>query len=146
MSQQTQSASVEGRYRMLTVIWLAILISVGTFWVVGFVIAPGGPSSQGNSMINLVLMAIGSLLALMSLAVKQKLLAQSVEQQRLELVTSAYVVAFAMCEGAAIFGLIDRLLTNDRYHFLLFIVAVVFMLLNFPKKDHVLAATYKNRR
>ena len=132
---------MEGRYRTLIIIWLGILFSIGMFWVVGMIVAPGGAGTEGNSMLNLVLTAIGTVLALVSLAVKQKLLAQSVEKQRVQLVASAYIVAFAMCEGAAIFGFIDRLLTNDRYYFLLFIVAVVFMLLNFPKKIHMLAAT-----
>ncbi|MGB9181903.1 MAG: hypothetical protein WCB68_21920 [Pyrinomonadaceae bacterium] len=141
MSQQLQSAGVEGRYRTLIIIWLAIMFSIGVLWVVGTFIMQSSASAQSNGMLNLILTAIGTLLALVSLAVKQKLLAQSVEKQSVQLVSSAYIIAFAMCEGAAIFGMIDRLATNDRYYFLLFIVAVVFMLLNFPKKEHVFAAT-----
>lgn len=117
------------------------MFSIGMLWVVGTIIMQGSASAHSNGMFNLILMAMGTMLAFLSLAVKQKLLAQSVEKRSVQLVSSAYIIAFAMCESAAIFGLVDHFATNDRYYFLLFIVAVVFMLLNFPKKEHVLAAT-----
>ena len=146
MSQQLQPASIEGRYRTLIILWLANMASVGVLWLFATVTWTRTASAKSDSALNLILMALGTLLALVSLAVKQKLLARSVETQRVELAHIAYIVAFAMCEGAAIFGLLDYLLTNDRYYFLIFIVSIVFILLNFPKKEHLLAAQDRLRR
>ena len=48
-------------------------------------------------------------MVVISFAVKRRFLAQSVERQELALVQTGLIVALAMCEASALFGLVDAL-------------------------------------
>ena len=80
---------------------------------------------------------------LVSFAVKRKLLAQAVEKQDVGLVQSAVVVAGAMCEACVVIGVVQHLLLGNREYYLLFLLGAIGMLFHFPRRDHLLAATYK---
>jgi hypothetical protein len=79
-----------------------------------------------------------------AMVIKRKLLAQSVEQQRVPLVQQGYIIAWALTEVAAILGLLDFFATGNPYYFVLFIVAFCGQLLHFPRRQHVLDASFKN--
>ena len=82
-------------------------------------------------------------MVVISFVVKRIFLAQSVERQELRLVQTGLIVALVMCETSAIFGLVDLFATGHRYYFLLMIVGALGILAHFPRRDHLLAATYK---
>jgi hypothetical protein len=37
----------------------------------------------------------------------------------------------------------DRVVTGNRYYFVLLLIAAIGMLLHFPRREHLLAASYK---
>jgi hypothetical protein len=44
----------------------------------------------------------------------------------------------------ALLGVIDFFVNNDPYYFFLLLIGAVGIAVQFPKRDHLLAATYKD--
>jgi len=66
-----------------------------------------------------------------------------VDQQRVRLVQQAYIVAWAITETAALVGLLLFFLNGNRYYYVLFVIAAAGMLLHFPRREHVINASFK---
>ena len=65
------------------------------------------------------------------------------EQQNTGMVQQAYVMTWAITEVAALLGLLDFFLTNDRYYYVLLIIAALGQLLHYPRREHVVNAAFK---
>lgn len=144
INQSTQPG-VDSRYRIMLIIWFALLSSVGLYFMVAqFVQSPEVDSAQ-NKMLTLILSGMGAFLVVVSFAVKQRFLKQSVERQEIALVQTGFIIAVAMCEAGALFGLVDLMVTGNRYYFVVMMIGALGILLHFPRRDHLLGATYKNR-
>jgi hypothetical protein len=140
---QKQEPDIEARLRTLRVLWFAMLSNVGVFFVfLTFAFEPVA-EQLGFSVVSFALAALGTLAVIISFPLKQKMLQLSVEQQKLDLVQQAFVLSWAICEAAALFGILDRFLTGNRYYFVLLLMSAAGIALNFPKRDHLLSATYK---
>ena len=94
-------------------------------------------------MLTIVLLGLGFLGLALSFIIKKFFLAKSVAQQDLKLVQQAYIVALALCESAALFGMLIHFAAGSIYSYIGFVFAVVGMLLHFPRKQHLLDATFK---
>lgn len=123
-------------------IWTAMLMSIGFYYAFTF-FAKRPENAEPNSTIFLVLLAIAVSTVLISFPVKNKLISQAIEQQHVPLVQQAYIVAWALSEVAALLGLLDFFLTGNRYFYLLFLIAVLAQLLHFPRREHVIHASFK---
>ena len=123
-------------------IWTAMLMSIGFYYAFTF-FAKRPENAEPNSTIFLVLVAIAVSTVLISFPVKNKLISQAIEQQHVPLVQQAYIVAWALSEVAALLGLLDFFLTGNRYFYLLFLIAVLAQLLHFPKREHVIHASFQ---
>jgi hypothetical protein len=97
-----------------------------------------------NPTMSLVLLAIGVLITVVSFPIKNKLLSSAVQQQQVALVQQAYIVTWAVTEVAALLGMLDFYLTGHRHYYLLFIVAACGQLLHFPRREHVINASFKS--
>lgn len=128
---------VDASYRILRVIWLAILVSVIAIFVVTRVVQPT-PTTDKTLLWILLALGLGNLGA--SFLLKQKMLKQSIEERKLDLARSAYVVAFALCESIALFGLIVHLITGVEYYYFFFVLGGFGILLHKPQRDDLLAA------
>ncbi len=137
-------ANVENGYRVLVIIWLAVLSSAVLFFMLTFVI-PRSVALDASPLMLWVLTGMGMLLPLMSFAPKKIFMEQAVQKQQMQLVHTGYIIAFAMSEAAGIFGLLAYVLTPGPYHYLLFALSVVFMLAHFPRRDHLRAASFKKQ-
>lgn len=144
MSQDKSNVNIEGRYRTLLILWFAILASVGIFFALTLFIPRQAVAE--NKMLSMILGAFGGFLAVFSLVPKQKMLEQAAETHQPRLVNTAYILAFVLSETAGIFGLLLYLLTPGRSYYALFIISALFMLVHFPRREHLLAATFKNQR
>jgi hypothetical protein len=76
-----------------------------------------------------------------SFLLKQRILEQAVAGQRLDLVQTGYILAWALCEMAALLGLMDHFANGYRYYYVGFIFAAAGLLLHFPRKQHLLDAS-----
>jgi hypothetical protein len=133
---------IEPRMRTMRTIWSAMLMSIGFYYAFTF-FAKRPENVEPNSTLFLVLVGIAVSTVLLSFPVKNKLISQAIEQQHVPLVQQSYIVAWALSEVPALLGLLDFYLTGDRYFYVLFLIAVFAQLLHFPRREHVINASFK---
>ena len=142
MQPVNQQESLDVRYRTLLTLWFALTVSIGMFFLLT-VLAPVEDLTE-NKALSYALAAIGAVLVIASYFVKQKLLARSVNEQNIGLVQTGMATASALCEAAAMLGVVDHFITGNRYYYVPMIIAVIGSLLNFPRRAHLEAASYKS--
>ncbi|MBA3715524.1 MAG: hypothetical protein H0W76_24215 [Pyrinomonadaceae bacterium] len=143
MQQTPAQQSVEARHHVLLIMWGAFLASIVIYFLVAYFVRPAGMGDGGgdnNLVIIIVLMMAGVSMVVLSFVIKNGLLAQAASRQRINSVQVAYIVAFALCESAALMGLVATFITAEAYSFLLFVIGAVGLLLHMPRRDHLLAA------
>jgi hypothetical protein len=133
---------IEPRMRTMRTIWSAMLMSIGFYYAFTF-FAKRPENVEPNSTLFLVLVGIALSTVLISFPIKNKLISQAIEQQHVPLVQQAYIVAWALSEVPALLGLLDFYLTGNRYFYVLFLLAVFAQLLHFPRREHVINASFK---
>ena len=137
----TSQPDIAARYRTLLILWFAICMSVLMFLALSR-LAP--VTAAENPMLTLALNSLGLVPVGLSFLLKQRALAKSVATQRLDLVQSAYVLSFALCESSALLGLMDHFITGSKYYYFAFALAGVGLLLHFPQKQNLVnASSYK---
>jgi len=125
------------RYRTILILWAAICMSVLMFLVlVQFTPAP----ATDNVKLSLILNSAGIVPLGMSFLLKQIVHDRAVSQQNLQLVQTGYVLAFALCEVAALLGLLDHFVNGSRYYYLGFVLAGLGLLAHFPRMKPLLDA------
>jgi len=135
---QTDQPDLDARYRTLLILWFAICMSVLMFMVVIY-LSPVVVAE--NRTLTLAINSLGLLPVALSFLLKQRALAKSVATQRLDLVQSAYVLSFALCESSALLGLVDHFTTGSRYSYFAFVIAGIGLLLHFPQKQNLVNAS-----
>jgi drug/metabolite transporter (DMT)-like permease len=127
--------NIEARIRTVRTLWLALLLSIVMYYV--FTIFAGRPENlERNDTMSLALLIVGVATVLVSFLVKKKLVNQAIEQRQTLHVQQGYLVAWVMCEVAALLGLLDFFLTSHPHFYVLFIVAALGDLLHFPRREH----------
>jgi hypothetical protein len=53
------------------------------------------------------------------------------------------IIAVALCEAVGLFGMMVFFTTASPYYYFFFIVSVIGILLHMPRRDQLLAASYK---
>jgi hypothetical protein len=139
--QNAREVSPEQRYLTLWILWGVFLSNIAIFAVLSALAAPALSSLPYNRVLVIALTALGTFTAFVSPVFRKKMLARALEQQRPESVSSAYIVAFALCEVAALCGLLLRFTTSDPYYYFLFLIALVGFLLNMPRRNDILNAS-----
>ena len=128
------TAAATARRRGLLIIWGAQAFALVIFFIVARVIRPVS-NADGNHTLAWVLGAVGFGSFLLSFLVKRKLLARAVAERRFDLGTTAYVVAFAMCEATGILGFVAYIMTGLSYALHSFIIAALGLYLHFPTQS-----------
>ena len=140
---QNKEANIDQRLRTLRILWFAMLSNVAIFFLfISFAFEPSNANVSNNTL-SIALLVVGITLVIVSFLMKQKMLQLSVAQQKVDMVQTAFVLAWAISEAAALLGILDRFLTGNPYYFILLAISFVGIALNIPKRDHLLAATYK---
>jgi hypothetical protein len=131
------------RYQTLVILWFAMMMNIVIFFLIALFVAPQSDGSPANSLVMFALAGLATFLVVMSFAIKRKLLERSVVNQDVSMVQKALVVACAMCEAAALLGLLERFMMKTNDFYLFFFVAAVGTALHFPKREQIEAASYK---
>ena len=134
-------AEVEQRHRNILVIWAGILMTLPVYFLV-ISMSPMQPDPEKSTLM-LMLTGLSIVPVAISFLVKSKTLAKSAELQRLGLVQQAYVVAFALCDAAVLLGVLIHFLTGSPYYVAAIAIGALGILFHFPRKQHLLDATYK---
>ena len=140
MKTDPSKTNPDARYRTLLILWFALTMSVLMYLLfVQLTMAEVDP----NQKLSLALNTLGLVPVALSFLFKQKILERSVEEQRVDLVQVAYVVSFAFCEVPALLGLVDHFVTGSKYYIVGFSIAGLGILLHFPLKKNLIAASYR---
>ena len=131
------------RYQTMLILWFALLMSVAMYFVVSQLAPPA--AAPPNPILTFTLTAVGTFLVGISFVLKRKLLRRSVDEQDLSLVQKALVIACAICEAAALLGLVERFAVSGRDYLLLFVIAAAGIALHFPRRSQLEAASYKKQ-
>ena len=137
---QELEARVEARFRILLILWAAILMSLGFLLALASALSI---KASANPIISYTLLIIGTSVVAVSVLLKQKIMQQAIDKGSVQSLQSAHVVSLALCESAALLGLFDRLMTGSVTSWFLFGIAVVGMLLHFPRKEYLRAVIHK---
>ena len=135
------------RYQTLVVLWFALLMSIGFYFLVSVFVTPAGgqAGNSPSSLLIVALTALGTLFVAVSFAVRKKFLERSVETQDVSLVQKGLVIACAMCEVGALIALLEHFVIGNRESYLLFLVAALGTAFHFPRRSQLEAATYKQQ-
>ena len=137
---QEAEARVAARYKVFLILWIAMLMSLGI--LLGLAVFVTGSGRPDRTM-SYTFFGISIVLVIASLLIKQRQLRQAIEKGQVALLQNAYILGFALCEAAALFGLLDHFVTGSNNYRFMFALAVLGMLVHFPKMDHVRAVSYK---
>jgi len=137
---QQLEATVEARHKVFLILWFALFVSVMLFLVLVLV---AGSKGLPNPMLSYALLGLGATTVLLSFLLKQQLVQKAINNNNIAALQSAHVVALALCESAGLMGVLDRFLTGSSTSWFLFAIAALGILLHFPKKDEIRAASYK---
>ena len=147
---QNQNSNVEGQYRTLAILWFALLASQFLLLVTIFFAKPEvfrfdfskSPLGENPMMTGMLALLAISILVL-SFVLRKKYLAQAISEQNPALVQTAMIVACALCETISLFGVVLAFAFAYQYFFLWFALGILGTILHFPKRDDLIAASYK---
>lgn len=142
-----EQVDLNKRYQTMLVLWFALLMSVAMYFVFLLVSNPPlntGARTQSESILIVIFTMTGAIMVALSILVKNRFIQRSVDQQNVVLVQQGMILACAMCEVSALLGLVERLVIDYAGYYLLFLFAAAGMLLHFPRRRHLEAASFKS--
>ncbi len=147
---QNSQPNVEQSYKTLVIIWAALFMSQIMFLVLIFVIKPEVyrfDFSQPIQGRNTVLIAALALMAVINFVIsfllKKKFLDLAIAQQSIGGVQTSMIIGCALCESISLFGLVLVFIESYQYFFLWFALAFLGFILHFPRRENLIAASYK---
>ena len=147
---QNQKTDTEPIYKTLMLIWFAMLMSQVMFVVMAFVVKPEllafdmtKPVLGDNpAMVGLfAAAAFGDII--ISLFFRKKFLEKSIAEQNVGAVQTALIIGCALAEAVSLFGLILAFAFNYQYFFLFSALGVIGVILHFPRRNDVEAASFR---
>ncbi|HEY3579842.1 MAG TPA: hypothetical protein VGK82_04840 [Pyrinomonadaceae bacterium] len=145
VNQNNAPDNVEVRMRTMRTLWLALLMSLVMYYVFTlFIDRP--PNAGPNNTIFLVLVCAAVVTVLISFPIKSALVNKAIDRQQPQMVQQAYIVGWAVVEVGGLLGILDFYLTGDRYYYVMLIIAGCGQLLHYPKREHVVNASFKRSR
>lgn len=147
---QNENSSVNAQYQTIVIVWAALLVSQLLFLVLIFFTKPEvfkfdfSKSSLGENTILIAVLALAAVSNfVISFILKKKYLDQAVAEQKPALVQTAVVIACALCESISLFGFVLVFVESYQYFFLWFALTFVGFILHFPRRESLIAASYK---
>jgi len=145
-----QNSNAEQNYKTIVIIWLALLFSQIMLLVVIFFAKPEVFKFDFNKPLfgdNAVIIIAFAFLAItnfaLSFIMKKRSFEQSVEKQQIALVQTGLILAYAFCEAISLLGMVLAFAFSYQYFFLWFALGILGVILHFPRRDDVIAASYK---
>ena len=144
-----QVPTVEQIYRTNVFIWAGILMSQIIFLLVLYFTKPelfrlnsAVNSNTVNSPVIYLLAFFGLATFALSFVLKARFLKFAIENKAAGLVQTAYILASALCEATALFGLVAAFAFNFWLFFAWFLVGIIGILFHFPRRAAFQAAAF----
>ncbi len=152
--------TIEAQYKSMLVIWASLLMSQIMFVVVVFFTRPklfqfdlsqpilGDDSTKVGGTFALILsFAVAAVtLVLFSFAFKKRLFERAAQAQDTAQVQTGLIIALALCEASSLFGLALAFAFDYQYFFLWIALGILGMILHFPRRDPLHAASLGGKR
>ncbi len=145
-----QNLNVEQSYKTLAVIWFALLMSQMMFLVVIFFAKPEvfkfdvtKPLFGENAPILLVFVVLALTNFVLSFVMKKRSYEQAIAEQKIAFVQTGLILAYAFCEAISLLGVILVFAFSYQYFFLWFGLGILGIILHFPRRENLIAASYK---
>lgn len=153
MYSPANDAGMGARLRLMRILWVAFMTTIGLYALVAYLANPlsdverariqGDPAPTAIPTLLLLLFALGFSLFVVSLVVGQALYRKAAEQQRPDTFQTGFILALAISESAALFGLVGLFATGNRYAYALLALGALGIALQFPRREKLLAAYFK---
>lgn len=141
-NQSEIKQKIDAQYRTLLILWIGFLPTIVLYFLVTLIQAAA--LTLENRLMTIIFSGVAVFLVIVSFAVRKALLTQAAQKQQPSSVTTAFIIGVALCEAAGLLGLLDYFVAHDRYYLLLLALALVGMLLHFPRRRDVEAAYFKS--
>lgn len=136
------------RLRVMRILWVAFLITVGLFVLVARLVRPDAATRAGvgggNTTVLYALAALALSLVASSFVLKSVLYKRAAERQQPDMLQTGFILALALCESAALFGLVGLFITRNDSAYALFALGALGELLHFPRREQVMSAYFKS--
>ena len=143
--------NIEARHRVMMILWLAFLLSVGSFFLIALLVGQTRPAGDGGAppdsdMMFWILLALSVSTVGISFLLKSRLHAQAVAKQRVELVIFGFILAVALCEAGVLFGLVFHFISGGELRaVLIMLVGALGIVAHMPRRTALLDASYKGQ-
>ena len=115
------------------ILWLAMILSVGMYFAVAQFVQ--SPSTQDNPTLVTTLLVVAVTLVASSFQVRKQLLARSRNGGGPQAALTAHIVALALCESAAVFGLVVYFVTGSPRYSWFLVLGLAGLLLHYPRPE-----------
>lgn len=142
--------NVEQSYKTILLIWIALLVSQVMFLVVIFLAKPevfrfdfSKPLFGENAALVIAFAFLAITNFALSFIMKKRSFEQAVEKQQIAYVQTGLILACAFCEAISLLGMVLAFAFSYQYFLAWFALGILGFLLHFPRRDDVIAASYK---
>ena len=146
-----QNTNIEPLYRTNVILWVAFLMSQFIFLVLIFFAKKElfsfdftQPILSKEPIAVLIIGMIAIFNFALSIYMKSQMTQEAIDTQKPAAVQSAQILAYALCESISIFSIVLAFMFDYAYFFVFFALAILGIILHFPKRDNFIAAAYKN--
>lgn len=150
IKMQDEKINPEQAYRTLVIIWFALFMSQVLFLVVIFIAKPEvfkfdftKPLLGENAVIVIVFAVLALVNLVLSFVMKKRSFAEAAAKQNIAFVQTGLIIACALCEAISLLGVVLAFAFSYQYFFLWFAFGILGIILHFPRRDAVIAASYK---
>lgn len=145
-----QGEEANHQHRITKIVWVIFLVSQISFLLAVFLTKKeifnfGGESVLGEEPIIPIIFAIFALTNLLiSFYLKFLSFKRAVDENNPKLFQTGTILALAFCESIGIMGLILAMLFHYHYFFLWFGLAIVGILLHYPRRQNLVQGCFPN--
>ncbi|HLM57488.1 MAG TPA: hypothetical protein VK422_15340 [Pyrinomonadaceae bacterium] len=134
----------EARLRTMRILWAVFLMNVGLLALVTRFGAPDEREVEGVPPLLYALAAAALSAVVASFVLKASFYRRAAELREPARVQTGFIVALALCESAALMGMVGVFVTLCDYSYALFALGALGMVLHFPRREQVFAPYYKS--
>jgi hypothetical protein len=145
-----ENSNVEHQYRITKIIWVVFLVSQFSILLALFLAKKelfsfefAQPLLSEEPVVPIIFGFLALLNLALSFFLKSQAVKKAIEEQNPKLIQTATVMGLAFCESVSIMGLILAFAFNYQYFFLWFALGILGIILNFPRRETLMAASYR---
>jgi hypothetical protein len=133
MPRPAPRQSPDALYRARLVTWVAMLFSIAMYFVVVQIVHPD--AATDNPMLVQVLLLAAVALVAASFGVKSYFSKRALDTKSPAFVRAGELIAFTLCEAAALFGLVVWFVAASPRYYWFLILGAAGQLLHYPRRE-----------